>query len=410
MKKSSLLTASALAVSTLASGGSFQLNLQGMRQTAMGGSGVAWPWDASTIFFNPGGLSRLEGIQAYGNIFMVSPHVRYVSSPTGDYEANTKSHTSTPFAAYVGGPLKKGSKWGLGLGIYTPFGSSANWGNEWSGRYITESIKLSSVFIQPTVSYHINEVISVGAGFVYGFGSVDIDKAIPLQMSDGSDAQAKLKGNANGVGYNVGVQIKASSKLQFGVSYRSNVKMKVDDGKATFTVPTAAAAGFPNTSFSSELPLPSILTIGAGYRVCKDLTLQADVVFAGWSSYDALSFDFKQNTPTLADSYEPRNYKNTVAVRLGGHYQVCDQWAVMAGGAYDPTPTRSNLVSPDAVDANRISLSAGLTYQPIPKLTIMGAVYYTTTFRRTVTYDPANFTGDYQIKSVVPGLAVSYNF
>jgi len=410
MKKSSLLTASALAVSTLASAGSFQLNLQGMRQTAMGGSGVAWPWDASTIFFNPGGLSRLEGIQAYGNLFMVSPHVRYVSSPTGDYEANTKNHTSTPFAAYVGGPLKKGSKWGLGVGIYTPFGSSANWGNDWSGRYITESIELSSVFIQPTVSYRICDAVSIGAGFVYGFGSVDITKAIPLTMADGSDAQAKLKGNANGVGYNVGVQIKATKNLQFGVSYRSNVDMKVDNGKATFNVPMAAASGFPNTHFSSTLPLPSILTIGAGYRVCKDLTVQADVVFAGWSRYESLSFDFKDNTSTLTDTHDPRNYKNTVAVRLGGHYQICDQWAVMAGGAYDPTPTRSNLLSPDAVDADRISLSAGLTYQPISRLTIMGTVYYTTTFRRTVTYDPDNFAGDYQIKSVVPGLAVSYTF
>jgi len=408
MKKNVLLTFSAIALSSMAFGGSFQLNLQGMRQSAMGGSGTAWPWDASTIFYNPGGLARLNSFQIYGGAYLLSPRVRFTEQ-TGSYFTDAENHISTPFAFYAGGKLNPESRFGFGLGIYTPFGSSIKWDDDWMGRYVTQSISLKSFFFQPTVSYEINDVISVGAGFIYAIGTVDIDKAIPVQDASG-DGQAKLSGNAQGFGYNLGVQVKASEMLQFGLTYRSGVKMKVDDGSANFFVPASLAANFNNTSFKSELPLPGILSFGVGVKPTRDLTLQADLIFAGWRSYDSLSFDFANNDGSVQDTHDPRSYKNTFAFRLGAHYKICEEFAVMAGGAYDPTPTRDNLLSPDAVDANRINLTCGLTYQPIPKLTIMGALYYTTTGKREVSYDPANFTGAYQIKSLAPGLAVSYSF
>ncbi|RQO32588.1 long-chain fatty acid transporter [Taibaiella sp. KBW10] len=390
--------------------GSFQLNLQGLRQTAMGGSGVAMPWDISTLFYNPAGLARLQGVQAYAGVFAVSPTVRYVPDNSGETYAETKQHLSTPFAVYVGAPLSKDSKWALGLGIYTPFGSSANWGKDWTGRFITQSIALQSIYFQPTVSYRINDRIALGAGFVYGTGSVKISKALPVQDINGNEGQAKLDGKANGIGFNAGVQIKASDKLQFGVSYRSGVRMKVNDGKATFTVPTALTSNFPNTIFDATLPLPGILTAGLAFKVSPRLTLQGDLVFAGWHSYDSLKFDFAQNTGSLADSREPRLYKNTLAVRIGGHYEISNAFAVMVGGAYDPTPSNSRYVSPDAVDADRISLSAGLSYAVMDKLSIMAAVNYTTTAGRKVRYEPANFSGEYQIKSLVPAIGISYKF
>lgn len=410
MKRICILSLAGMVFSATAFGGSFQLNLQGLRQIAMGGSGVAMPWDASTIFYNPAGLSRLTSVQAYGGVCLVTPTVRYVPDNFGSTYYDTKKHTSTPSAVYVGGPLKKDSKWGVGLGIYTPFGSSLNWGNDWTGKYITQSISLESVFIQPTVSYKINDMIAVGAGFVYGIGSMEIHKALPVQDMSGNVGQAQLKGNASGIGFNAGVQIHASDKLNFGVSYRSGVNMKVKKGDATFTVPSSLSSSFPNTNFSTNLPLPSIFTVGASYKATKDLTIQADIVVAGWKTYDSLKFDFVDNTSALQDTRDPRLYKNTVAYRLGAHYQVSKTFAAMVGGAYDPTPSDAMYLSPDAVDANRVSLSCGVTYQPLSKLNIMAALNYTTTASHHASYSPDNFNGSYQIKSVTPAIGISYSF
>ncbi len=413
MKKTLLLSLAGVALSSLAQAGSFQINLQGIRQTAMGGTGVAMPWDASAIFFNPGALSRISSIQVYGSGFLVSPNIRFVPANSGNTYYDNEKETSTPFAFYVGGTLRKMPKLGLGLGVYTPFGSSINWGNSWTGRYNTESISLRSVFFQPTISYAITDRLSVGAGFVYGVGSVKITRAVPLQNSTGADGQATLDGNANGFGFNAGVHFKATNKLDLGVSYRSGVNMKVDDGTASFTVPASVSSNFPtggNTSFKTELKLPNIITVGAAYKATSKLTIQADVVYANWARYDKLDFTFGKTTAAVQNSSEARNYKNTVAFRLGGHYKVSSKFAVMAGGAWDPTPSDDTYVSPDAVDADRITLSAGLSYMPIPKLSIMAAVSYTTTPARTATYTPDNLSGQYQIRSLTPALGISYQF
>lgn len=411
MRKTLFLSLASLALSSLAHAGSFQINLQGIRQTAMGGTGVAMPWDISTIFFNPAGLSRLNGMEAYGSVFLVSPNVRYVPANSGATYYEPEKQTSTPFAVYVGGTLKKMPKLGIGLGVYTPFGSSVNWGDDWAGRYITQSISLQSFYFQPTVSYAVHERVSIGAGLVYAIGSVNIHRALPLQFANGNSGQLVLDGKASGWGFNAGVQVRATDKLDLGLSFRSGVNMKVENGTATFTVPASVSPLFPSgNTFNSNLSLPNITTLGAAYRFTPDFTIQADVVFAGWKAYDSLKFDFAKNTSAVADNNSPRLYKNTVAYRLGGHYKINNQFAVMAGGAWDPTPSDDNYVSPDAVDADRISLSAGLTYEPVRNLNIMAVVNYTTTQERSVSYSPENFSGKYQIKSVTPGIGISYKF
>src|SRR5690606_34211823 len=110
-----------------------------------------------------------------------------------------------------------------------------HWDDDWTGRYMVQSVSLSSVFIQPTLSYAFNDAIAFGAGFVYAFGNVDITKALPVQDMQAQDGHAELSGKASGIGFNAGLHIKASEKLQFGLSYRSAVNMKVKKGEASFT-------------------------------------------------------------------------------------------------------------------------------------------------------------------------------
>lgn len=408
MKRRSLLTLAAIAGLTTAQAGSFQLNLQGIRQSAMGGAGTAMPWDVSTLFFNPGGLARLEAMEVQGSANFVIPNVRYAAANTG-IVADSKPQVSTPFAFYAGGKLHSSDRLAFGVGVYTPFGSSIDWGNDWTGRYMVQDIQLQSIFIQPTIAYELSDIVSIGAGFVYGLGSVKIKKALPVQDISG-EGQASLDGKASGIGFNVGIQVRPSDRVNLGLSFRSGVKMKVDNGEARFSTPVSLAGNFPDTRFKTELPLPNIITAGIAIKATSHLTLSGDIVYAQWDLYKKLAFDFEDNTPTLQDTDDPRQYKNTVAVRIGGHYDVSQTLELMAGFAYDPTPTRQNLTSPDAVDANRISASVGIAYKPSPRFTISAMALYTGTGERSVLYEPANFAGSYQIKSVTPAIGLSYNF
>ncbi len=394
----------------MASGAGFQLNLQGVRQLAMGGSGTAYPWDISTIFYNPAGMSSMDGFQVYASLVALMPNVQYTS---GTYSARTQAQVFYPFNFYIGGPSKSNKRIGFGFGIYTPFGSGIKWDDDWTGRYAIRSSSLEAIYLQPTISYKINDKFSVGGGFIYAFGNVDVQAAVPVQsQAGGTDASSELTGRASGVGFNIGVHAQALSWLQLGLSYRSTVTMKVISGDAKFRdIPASIADMFPDgTNFRTSLPLPQVLSFGVAVNATKKLIVQADINYVGWSSIDSLKFDFSNHTQLLTDNHSPRHYKNAVAVRLGAHYELSDKWALMAGGAYDPTPVTDGFVSPDLPDANRIVLTGGLSYKWNHKLNLVAAFEYVTTDKRNASFDFAGLSGTYQTKALSPCIGASYNF
>lgn len=411
MKKHFLIMGAMLISASASFAAGFQLNLQGLRQLAMGGSGTAVPWDASTIFYNPGGLTAIRNVQVYGSVLGVVPTTKYVATPTGTYSATTVAQTFTPFNVYVGAPIRDKSNLSIGLGVYTPFGTGTKWEDDWRGRYITQEAQLQSIFFQPTVAYRFNDVISIGAGFVYAVGGMELRRGIPLQDMSGTSGDAELTGDANGLGFNIGVHINATDKVQFGVSYRSQVNMKVRNGYARFhNIPSSLSSNFNNTSFTTNLKLPQVATVGVGIKVSKDVMIQADINYVGWASYDSLIIDYKNNTSALSDTRAPRRYKNTVAFRAGANYKVSDKVSLMIGGAWDPTPVRDGFVSPDLPDANRIVGTCGATLKVLKKFTVMGSVEYSSTVKREGSYNVEGFSGKYQSTAIIPGLAVSYDF
>ena len=238
----------------------------------MGGAGTAWTWDASTIFYNPGGLARLKGIQIYASAMTIMPSTAFGNSMT-DSKAVTQRQTFTPFNFYVGGPIQQDSKFALGLGIYTDAGIGLKWDDQWIGRYMVQSIELKAVCFQPTISYRASDFLSIGGGFVYGIGIFDMRQSLPVHGyfgpggSTDDDGSAHLHGNANGVGFNLGVHLKPNENLQIGLTYRSQINMDISGGSAYFTVPNSLRPSFPNTRFDSRLPLPQVASVGIGYRI-----------------------------------------------------------------------------------------------------------------------------------------------
>ena len=415
MKKSLLAASLAVSAITTSYGSGYQLNLAGLRQLAMGGTGTAWSWDAATIFYNPAGLSRLNGVQVYASGLLLMPATAFSNQSQAGMETAselTKRQTFTPFSLYVGGPIQQDSRFALGLGIYTPFGSGLTWRDNWLGKYMVQNVRLRTVFFQPTVSYRISERLSVGAGFVYGAGTFDYTAALPVHGTLGpgiDDGQINMNASASGVGYNVGVQYRATENLQFGISYRSQVNMNIGSGTAKFTVPGSLRDSFPNTTFDTQLPCPGVISAGVGWRH-NDLTLQFDLNYTGWNSFDSLRFNFAQHTSVLQDMHAPRHYRNTLTARVGACYKVSRTVAFMGGAAFDPTPVSNGYVSPDLPDADRFVVTAGISVKPLTGFTVIAAFEGVTTGKRNASYDFGGFSGTYQTQAINPGLAIYYNF
>ncbi|NTV83317.1 MAG: hydrocarbon degradation protein [Bacteroidales bacterium] len=385
-------------------GGGYQVRLQGHKQTGIGLIGTPFSYDASSIFYNPGSLAFYEGkfSASVGASGIFSNHI-YQKDGT-NYQARTENPTGTPFFGYFSYKIKE--KLAVAVGVYTPFGSSAKWNEDWAGRYLIRDIKLSAIYIQPTVAYKFKDKFGIGAGFVIAIGSVELNKALPYSET----SSANLQGSATNYGFNAGVFYKPTEKLSIGVDYRSQIMMNLEGGDATFTVPSALSTSVPaENKFDASLPLPANLDFGLAYAFNDKFTLAAEVNWIMWSTYESLDFTFEQ-AGELLNNENPREYKDTWIPRIGGQYKLNDLFTFRAGAYYDSSPANEKYFTPETVTLNTIAFTLGATITPVKGLEIDISYLELHGLEAEKSYEPANFSGTYKTMTAIPGIGISYRF
>lgn len=412
MKSKILALIGGTLISGMAMAGGYQVNLAGQRQIGMGHTGTGLALDNASIFFNPGAMSHVTGNGLTLGGSAIISKIGYRGLGTSNTQFMTDNPLGTPFQAY--GMFGVGENLKLGLGVYTPFGSTVNWGNEWSGRFGLNELSLKAIYIQPTISYKIGDKLGIGGGVTYTIGSVNLQRSLPVQGQDGSEGSIELDGKAKSAfGYNVGVFYQATDAISFGVSYRSKVNVEVEEGEVTFNnIPAAATGNFPNgTMFSASLPMPATLTVGFGLKAMEQMTIGVDVNYVGWDAYESLRFDFTQNVAGSPFSEAGRNYKNAFIYRIGGEYRVNDAIALRAGTYLDKTPVQTGYLTPETPDADALGLSAGVGFNVSESFSIDASFLYINKKERT---DLSNLSGGiggtYKSVAYIPGIALNYKF
>ena len=135
----------------------FQIHTQGIKQQAMGNAGAAYVQDAATIYYNPGGLAFVNdnGAILGSNVIIaksafLDSRAKTVSNSTGGPSVTGQFYTSYGFDSLASGPLQNMR---VGLGVYTPFGAGVEYADDWFGRFVVRKFALSTLNLQPTVSY-----------------------------------------------------------------------------------------------------------------------------------------------------------------------------------------------------------------------------------------------------------------
>ena len=404
MKK--ILLSIFLALPVLGYSQSFQVNLQGQKQIAMGGAGTGVVLDEAAIFFNPGAVSFLKknGVQAGISPLYLKTAFRESGSNITEYN---KDKIATPIQGYAvfGSPA---NRLRFGVGVYTPFGGAMHWQENWTGKYTVTSLDLQAIYIQPTLSYKITDQIGIGGGLVYSMGKVDLRRAVPLTLANGESGTARLKGDTHDFGWNAGIYVQTISGVSIGVTHRSQVTAKVKDGDAIFNVPEALISSFPS-KFTAELPLPATSSIGLGFYPSEKTTIAVDANWVHWHKYKELAFDYDNNT-RIPDTKSPRNYHDAAALRVGIQNQTTTRLVLRAGVGYAFTPVGKGYVTPEVPDADRILLSAGLGYKASERFSIDFSFLYENVKTRSETNIETGLNGEFKTLAYIPGIALSYKW
>lgn len=436
----------ALACAVTAAAEGYQVNNFSARQEGMGHTGTAMILGAESNIFNPGAVA-FSGttFEAAGGISAIIPSA---TATYGGHEYTTDNKVSTPMN--VSASFRIFDDFYGGLSFYTPYGSSINWGENWPGAVLNQSVDLKVFTIQPTLSYRVLPNLSFGAGLMISWGSVNLDKGLVSDQSfntvlramgmgaaalDGiTPASANLNGSSRiALGYNVGVLWKVCDKVNLGLSYRSKMNMKVTKGVATVSyanetsraVLGEALDNLNSTNFSASMPCPWVLTLGVAYKPIEALTVATDIQLNGWKAYRSLDIEFDHLE--AFDQHLTKNYHNSLTYHLGAEYNLTRRFDIRAGLMVDCSPADKQHYNPETPAQTRIEPTVGFSFRPIPALSIDFAMMYVHgcgVKNATGHYEDfiaarypqfgmpadATFTADYRLHAFSPGIGLSYRF
>jgi long-chain fatty acid transport protein len=418
----------ALLSSTTARGAGFGLNEHGASAMGMGGAFTAIANRPSAIFFNPAGIADLRGLQVDVGLTMITPGAFYKGiAPGTSTETSVNSVGAYFWLPSLHATYRIHKHVAAGFGMYIPYGLTMEWPDSatvdgkstgWWGRGVIRKISLETIYFNPTVAVMIHPRIFVGGGVTIAKAAVGLNRAVAFSADPTQDVNLELSAGDVAVGGTAGVLIKVIPEmLNAGFTFRSGVKFSFD-GNAVFTkngkgsdVPAGLRGQLIDSPANASLNLPHVFSFGVAAFPTRKLTLgfAADVIT--WSSYDKLSLTFKDvNDPTKINSSlttsEPKNWVNTVAIRLGVEYRVLDYLPLRAGFIYDQGPAPPSTVGPDLPDGDRyeFSLGAGYEYKGFK----VDVAYQFLTTGTIVPAPSAPLQGSYVANAHLLGLSLGY--
>ena len=345
--------------------------------------GAASAEDASTIFYNPAGMSRLNGKQVVVAGSMVKPSAKFTntgSTPAATQTAGGNGGDAGSLAlvpsAYFAWQLDP--TWSAGIGLGAPFGLKTEYDANWMGRFHAIKSEIKTVNVNPSVAYKVNDSLSLGAGINWQRIDAVLTKAVnyaAFGAPAGTEGSNNLTGSDSAWGYNLGVLINVSPNTVLGVAYRSSMNYKLS-GTATYfgrtaaltgatLVSAAAAAQIGDSAFTADLKLPASLALALKYQPDSQWDILADVTRTQWSAIQSLDI-YRSSGISSGLSMEsvPFKWRDTWRVAVGANHHYNDQWMARVGLAYDQTPTSDTYRIARLPDSDRTWLSLGGQYKP----------------------------------------------
>jgi long-chain fatty acid transport protein len=417
---------------TVSFGAGFQVPEQGAAAVGMGMAFTGKADDLSAIYYNPAGLTQLKGTHLYLGVSGISPKATYTR--TGFAGEDTKNDLiPVPLFAIstdLGGKLNNVV---LAFAVNVPFGLRDKYDALGAQRYMSTNISLQDIYIGPYVGWQVTPKVSIGGGVQYVYSTAEIESKVnyggaiyqmmlqrnpamanpALNENPDYDGIMEIKNiSASNIAGNIGILVKPTDKLNIGLSWRSGVKVGLE-GDATLTIPATVTqlTGFQTlkTKANTDVSLAQVVGIGFAYRPIEKLTITSDLNWINWKAFKNYDIDFKDNTAYLPDKPQPRDWKDTIAIRLGMEYWLAERYAVRAGYAFDQNPIPDKSLGPELPtgDTHYVTLGFGYKWN---KLTLDVAYAHLFIKDRTVTSSirSPQPLGEYESSANIFGISVGY--
>jgi long-chain fatty acid transport protein len=371
--------AATLITTSQAVGAGFALLEQSSSGAGLNFSNAAEASDASTIFYNPAGLTRLKDSNFVASAHAVLVSIDYVDQgstvagvfPIAGNTGNDGGVTVLIPNLYYAMPIN--DRIVAGIGLHAPFGFITEYDDAWIGRYQAIKSEITGLHLNPSIGVQVNDQFSLGAGIniqhidaelskAIDFGLVGYSMLIPGLLPGSADGKVTVSGDDISIGYNLGFLYQATENTRYGMHYRSKASHDVSGNAVFSNVPAPFAPTFYDQTVTAQATLPETVSAHFYSTLEGGWALMGNVTWTKWSRFDQITIDF--SNPTTPDSTTVYGWENAVAYSLGLSYFLSDTVTLKFGGGFDESPVaNAQLRHPSIPDADRTRAAFGVSWK-----------------------------------------------
>ena len=215
-----------------ASAGGFALieqNASGVGNAYAGQAAAAE--NASTIFFNPSGMTLVPGRQVTGTLNIIRPQTEFtdnggsrspanVAAPGGGSNGNDAGGWNYVPNAFMSWQFS--DRLWAGIGLTVPFGLKTNYDPTFIGRFQSQKSQLVTYDINPSVAFKVNDWLSLGGGISYQYARLGLDRS----FFAGATRAQTVSLHDGAWGWNAGAMLNLGKDTRVGLTYRSTINLR----------------------------------------------------------------------------------------------------------------------------------------------------------------------------------------
>ena len=294
--------------------------------------------DAATVFTNPAGMTRFDESEFVAGGVMLYLYARFNPDEDNTVEgSNGQTNEFVPSGnfAYIR-PISDKLKVGVSAQNY--FGLALDWSDSWVGRYNSVKEAILAPQVQPTVSYKINDWLSVGAGAGLTLGYLYSKARVDTLDPDRPDGKLRVSDTDFAVQGNFGIMIEPSDRTRFGLRYLTETDLDFEDGVQI----SGVGDGFdfdPNSDITTPadgidlgLQMPQSVMAGAFHQLNDKWALLGSVGWDEWSSFGQIRVRV-EGTDLVVE--EDAGFRDVWHFGAGTEYRYSPKLMLTGGFSYD---------------------------------------------------------------------------
>ncbi len=334
--------------------GGFSLNEQCACAMGAANAGMAANAEnATTVLFNPAGMSQLSGTNiSFGAAYLDID----AEAKSGSYSAKDvfRADVSGSDGGDIADPAllpnvyithEVSDSIDVGFGVHAPYGLAADYDNDFIGRYFADKTELTVISFTPAVSVNNGEGLSMGLALNIMYAEGRLTRFVDTGGVS-TDTYADVEGDDIGTTMRVGFQYDLSPATRIGLTAQTGTELELKGDMEISQYPTIAGPTTLQEDVTVPLAIPESITVGISHQLNDTVTLLAGATYARWGRFQELDVISRESGGQIAGSpvegavisHTTEKWHNTWQLNLGGVWQATPVWAFKAGYAYDESP------------------------------------------------------------------------